>query len=167
VSDDGELLWQQQGIMICDEIMDQIKPIIVSNGADDVYITWQDGRSTEYGSIWGIYSQKLHLEPTFSDDELVGPIEILSNYPNPFNPETTISFSIIQTSSFVNINIFNIKGQKIKQLEISPESIREGINEIIWDGKNSENQSVASGIYFYQLNIDDKVIASKKCLLLK
>ena len=101
-----------------------------------------------------------------TDEELLPNVtKLIGNYPNPFNPETTISFSVTQTSSFVTINVFNIKGQKIKQLEII--NLELGINEVIWDGKNNNNQPVASGIYFYQLNIDEKVIASKKCLLLK
>jgi hypothetical protein len=101
-----------------------------------------------------------------NDGELVQNVsKLIGNYPNPFNPVTTISFSVTQTYSFVNIDIFNIKGQKIKQLEIS--NLKSGINNITWDGKNNKNQPVASGIYFYQLNIDKKVIASKKCLLLK
>ena len=116
VNKDGELLWQPQGIFICDMFMEHHYPKVVSNGDDDVYIAWQDGRSTFMGDeglclIPGIYAQKMHIEPTSVDDELVKPIEILSNYPNPFNPETTISFSVTQTSSFVTIDIFKIKGE--------------------------------------------------------
>ena len=170
VSDDGELLWQLQDIMICDEIMDQTKPIIVSNGNDDAYISWIDHRSTIMGNeglvtIPGIYAQKLHLEPTYVDEELVEPIEILSNYPNPFNPETTIYFETINLHELAQIEIYNVKGQKIKQLEII--NLKLGINNVVWDGNNQNDQPVASGIYFYQLNVDNKIIASKKCLLLK
>ena len=92
--------------------------------------------------------------------------KLIGNYPNPFNPETTISFSLTtESTQNTEINIFNIKGQKIKQLEIR--NLKLGINEVIWNGTDKNNQPVASGIYFYQLNIDDKIIASKKCLLLE
>ena len=169
VSDDGELLWQQQGIMICDEIMDQIKPIIVSNGADDVYITWQDGRSTTMGyydgltSIPGVYAQKLHIEPTSADDELVEPNEILSNYPNPFNPETTISFDLPQDSK-VNITVYNIKGQKIKTL--INEQIQKGKHTTIWYGFDENNKPVSSGIYIYKVKAGTEE-SIKRMLLLK
>jgi len=100
------------------------------------------------------------------DGELIPNVtKLIGNYPNPFNPTTTISFSVTQTSSFVNIDIFNIKGQRIKQLEIRNLNI--GINNIMWDGKNNNNEPVASGIYLYQLNVNDTVIDSRKCLLLK
>nr|MDA3813728.1 T9SS type A sorting domain-containing protein [Candidatus Cloacimonadota bacterium] len=90
-------------------------------------------------------------------------------YPNPFNPETTISFSVTQTSSFVTIDIFNLKGQKIKLIPVNLSGV-EGerhIYTVTWNGTDENDQPVASGIYFYQLSVDDKVIASKKCLLLK
>jgi len=104
-----------------------------------------------------------------NDGELLPNVtKLIGNYPNPFNPETTISFSLnTENTETAEINIFNIKGQRIKQLEISHESIREGINNVTWDGTDENEQPVASGIYFYQLNIAKKVIASKKCLLLK
>jgi hypothetical protein len=97
----------------------------------------------------------------------------LTNYPNPFNPETTISFSVTQTSSFVNLTIYNIRGQNVKDLSPSlchPELV-EGREEtkysVTWDGTDDNNNPVSSGIYMYQLKVDGKAIATKKCILLK
>jgi len=89
----------------------------------------------------------------------------LSNYPNPFNPETTISFSVTQNSDFVILEVYNIKGQKVKQLVSS--QLSAGQHSVVWDGTDTNNKPVSSGIYMYQLKIDGKSIASKKCLLLK
>ena len=101
-----------------------------------------------------------------SDENLISKfIELYQNYPNPFNPQTTINFSVAQTSSFVTLGIYNIKGQKIKT--IVNQKLEQGLHQIIWDGKNDNNQYVASGVYFYKLKVNDKNIAIKKCLLLK
>jgi len=88
----------------------------------------------------------------------------LSNYPNPFNPETTIDFSI-QNDSNVELVIFNIKGQKVKQLVSDQQTA--GQHSITWNGNDENNKSVSSGIYFYKLNVNGKTKAVKKCLLLK
>jgi len=85
---------------------------------------------------------------------------LLSCFPNPFNPTTTISFNL--TAENAEIEIFNIKGQKIKQY-----SIFNNQSSIIWDGTDENNQPVSSGIYFYKLEVDNQEIATKKCLLLK
>ena len=86
------------------------------------------------------------------------------NYPNPFNPETTISFSVAQMSSFVTLEIYNIKGQKVKQ--IVSDQLSAGQHSVIWNGKDSNEKPVASGIYFYRMRTDsyDK---TKRMLLLK
>ncbi len=89
----------------------------------------------------------------------------LRNYPNPFNPTTTISFSITQMSSFVTLDIYNIKGQKIKQ--IVSDQFFAGQHSIIWDGKDENDQSVSSGIYFYQLKTGSDFSETKRMLLLK
>lgn len=83
----------------------------------------------------------------------------LSNYPNPFNPETTIVFNLPEEGK-VQLDIYNIKGQKVDQLEIM--SCEVGVNEVIWNA-----EGFASGVYLYQLKVDGKAIASRKCLLLK
>ncbi|MCK5052190.1 MAG: T9SS type A sorting domain-containing protein [Candidatus Cloacimonetes bacterium] len=100
-----------------------------------------------------------------TDGDLIPTITKLnSNYPNPFNPTTTISFSVAQTSSFVNVEIFNIKGQKVRQLvnEILPT----GRHIAVWNGKDNNGKQAASGIYFYKMKSGDYQ-QSKKMLLLK
>ena len=88
----------------------------------------------------------------------------LSNYPNPFNPSTTINFSI-QTYAEVELSIYNIKGQKIKTL--AHNEFTEGSHSILWEGKNNSGDTVSSGIYYYELKVNGKIQAVKKCLLLK
>ena len=86
----------------------------------------------------------------------------LTNYPNPFNPETTIQF----TAEGAEIIIYNIKGQKIKTLIDAKET--ESLSySIIWNGTDDNNQPVSTGIYFYKLRIDGKNVASRKMILLK
>ncbi len=102
-----------------------------------------------------------------ADGELLPNVsKLIGNYPNPFNPETTISFSLTtESSENISLIVYNIKGQKVKTL--ANNNFDAGTHQVVWNGKDNNNHPVASGIYFYQLSIDDKVIASKKCLLLK
>jgi hypothetical protein len=98
----------------------------------------------------------------------------LSNYPNPFNPSTTISFELAtKDAKNAKLEIYNVKGQKVKVLSPSlchPEFI-EGRGErkynIVWNGTDNNNKPVASGIYFYKLNINNNLVANNKMLLLK
>ena len=103
--------------------------------------------------------------------QLLTPDYKLQNYPNPFNPSTTISFSVTQNSDFVNLEVYNIKGQKVKKFDVilSPESsLGKGeSNSINWNGTDSNDQPVSSGIYFYKLIINNKTVANKKMLLMK
>ncbi len=82
----------------------------------------------------------------------------IQNYPNPFNPCTTISFSTTEDSEDTELNIYNMKGQRIRELRIKDEGLR--INSVVWDGSG-----FASGIYFYKLNIENSPI--NKMILLK
>ena len=95
---------------------------------------------------------------------IIEKVKLHGNYPNPFNPETTISFDLLQDSK-VNITIYNIKGQKVKILV--NESLIKGIHEVLWNGRNNHNRLVASGVYLYKLNVNGKDHSVKKCLMLK
>ena len=97
-------------------------------------------------------------------DESIIPIEVSTfNYPNPFNPETTIAFSLSQTDN-VQLAIYNCKGQHVKTL-LQTQKLA-GDHSIVWDGKNSTEEVVNSGVYFYQLKTEDKTI-TKKIILMK
>ncbi|NQT65124.1 MAG: T9SS type A sorting domain-containing protein, partial [FCB group bacterium] len=107
--------------------------------------------------------------PSSSDDyeiSLPSSYYNLSNYPNPFNPTTEISFSIPQTSSSVTIEIYNSRGQKIKTLDI-PNSSSQNPNQITWNGTNENNKQVPSGVYLYKLVSNGRELAANKMLLLK
>ncbi len=87
----------------------------------------------------------------------------LSNYPNPFNPSTTIYFTTECTGN-TEIIIYNIKGQKIKTL--FNENLDAGIHQVVWNGKDDKKRTVPSGIYLYKLETD-KYSEVKKAILLK
>ncbi len=91
------------------------------------------------------------------------PISNLTNYPNPFNPETTISFSVTQNSDFVNLEVYNIKGQKVKTL--INEKMQSGKHTIIWSGLDSINKPVSSGIYLYKIKVDNQETVNRMLLL--
>ncbi len=101
---------------------------------------------------------------TEADDDLVDATILNGNYPNPFNPETTISFSVVQTSSLVNLEIYNLKGQKIKTLV--NEVLSAGSHSVVWNGTDDKGKSVASGVYLYKMRTGNYV-SSKKMILMK
>jgi hypothetical protein len=88
----------------------------------------------------------------------------LSNYPNPFNPSTTISFSIPEESK-VEVIVYNIKGQKVKK--IVKKVFEKGYHSVVWQGDDDSGKTACSSIYFYKLNVNGKAKVIKKCLLLK
>jgi hypothetical protein len=86
-----------------------------------------------------------------------------SNYPNPFNPETTISFSVSNDGP-VNIDIYNIKGQKVKSLV--NDNFKSGNYQIVWKGQDDNGRQVGSGMYFYKMK-SGKYTATRKMILMK
>ncbi len=88
----------------------------------------------------------------------------LYNFPNPFNPTTTISLTI-QEESNIELSLYNIKGQKIRSL--LNDQITAGEHSIVWNGEDDSGKKVGSGVYLYKLHVNDKIELVKKCLLLK
>lgn len=84
-------------------------------------------------------------------------------YPNPFNPETTISFELSQNSS-IRLDIYDIKGRKVRSL--SDNYFEKGRHSIRWNGQADDNKLCASGVYFYRLQAG-KITKTHKMLLLK
>jgi hypothetical protein len=85
------------------------------------------------------------------------------NTPNPFNPTTTISFTLPERGR-VTLAIYDVRGRLVRTLV--DESVGEGYQERLWDGKDAKGARVSSGVYFYTLAAGDRTI-TKKMLLLK
>ncbi len=83
------------------------------------------------------------------------------NFPNPFKTETTINFSISETSD-VEISITNIMGQEIRKY--NQVGLQSGHNKIKWNGNHENESDAVPGIYFYSLKINGKVISTKRML---
>ncbi len=90
---------------------------------------------------------------------------LIGNYPNPFNPETKIEFFVKNSIENIKIIIFNIKGEKVTTLVDN--KIKQGKHSVIWHGKNKDGKGVTSGVYFIVLKSNDKILSSKKAILLK
>lgn len=99
-----------------------------------------------------------------NEDEVIKPFVLeSSNYPNPFNPETTISFTL-PVSGATSLKIFNLKGQLVRNLVNA--DMTAGTQRVVWNGTDDSNKPVSSGLYFYQINNAGKTI-TKKMLLAK
>ncbi len=94
--------------------------------------------------------------------------KLFQNYPNPFNPYTTIKYLVPQ-SSFINLKVFDINGREIKNLFTGEQSA--GEYELRWNGKDLNENDVATGIYFVRLKTvssnNDEFIQVRKMMLLK
>ncbi|MCF7793208.1 MAG: M20/M25/M40 family metallo-hydrolase [Candidatus Cloacimonetes bacterium] len=101
---------------------------------------------------------------SYSDDPIMK-IVSLDNYPNPFNPSTTILFNITSDlAAKAELSIFNIKGQKIRNFEF--DQLSAGEHSVVWNGKDDNDQQVSSGIYLYQLKSEGFQL-NRKMILLK
>ncbi len=89
--------------------------------------------------------------------------QLSQNYPNPFNPSTNISFAL-PAAEAVRLNIYNVLGQVVTTLV--DQELSAGNYDIVWNGRDSQGQMVASGVYFYELR-SDNFTARKKMLFLR
>ena len=84
------------------------------------------------------------------DDETLLPVStaLVGNFPNPFNPETTIRFTLSHAEN-VEINIYNVRGQLIRTLVNG--YVNGGRHNVVWNGLNDNGNPVGSGVYFYRM----------------
>jgi len=99
-----------------------------------------------------------HSNPTIPDYYFLSP-----NYPNPFNPVTTIAFGLPSAGS-VRLEVFNLLGQRV--VVLVDERMPAGVHEISWDGNADGGMAVSSGVYFYRLETAG-FSQTRKMLLIK
>ncbi|MHA2100653.1 MAG: FlgD immunoglobulin-like domain containing protein [Candidatus Kariarchaeaceae archaeon] len=90
--------------------------------------------------------------------------ELLNNYPDPFNPTTTIPV-VIPHKSIATLEIYNILGQKVETVYNG--ELEQGIHYFEWDSSNSDGRQLSSGVYIYRLQVENRVNISRKMVLMK
>ena len=86
----------------------------------------------------------------------------LSNYPNPFNPETTIRYDVSPPQD-VTLAIFDVNGRLVRSFEKAKNVV--GVHELRWDGRDNRGVAVASGVYYARLATPQKTLTRKIVLL--
>jgi hypothetical protein len=136
------------------------------------------------------YDRELHIPGSYfywlesvdfdGSNQLFGPLSVLyegagtsvpgipvltgisKNYPNPFNPHTRLVYGV-EKEGLVNITVFNAKGQKVRNLLHT--NRQSGWHHIDWDGKNDHGKELGSGVYYFRMQAEGKVINHKTVLM--
>lgn len=136
---------------------------IISDESNQAYINRLESRDTYNVSLVTDLIDMSHFLGT--EDPAIQP-ELkfaINNYPNPFNPSTSINYTL-ECESRVCIDIFNIKGQKVKTLIDDVQS--SGQHSLVWNGTDQNGNACSSGIYFYKFISEDHQLI-KKMLMVK
>ena len=102
--------------------------------------------------------------PMGVDDIVLPKTEELTalNYPNPFNPETTVIFNLPRDGE-VELIVYNVKGQRIRVL--LEEYLQQGEHHVTWDGRDDSGSIAGSGIYLYRLRSSSDIFTGRMTLL--
>jgi hypothetical protein len=107
----------------------------------------------------------VYVQPTSDRETPSIRTALIGNYPNPFNPTTSILFSVDSSSSTpVSISIYNIRGQLVRSLV--DDVFTSGEHSVVWNGTDNNGISVGSGIYFYRFTADEYV-QTRKMIMIK
>ena len=143
-------------------------PVAVGRNIDAAMVeAWiAQGRLEDDGSLafrQGIENLQVLLRSLIPEETA-----LLSNYPNPFNPETWIPYQLAQSAE-VTLTIYDMNGEMVRRLAVGHQvagMYRSRSRAVYWDGRNQLGESVASGLYFYTLTAGD-FTGTRRMLILK
>ena len=139
------------------------------DGKREIYFMLADGAGVknltnhpenDTDARWNPFFELRSVEPQQKHFTTLGDIKrtsLMQNFPNPFNPETWIPYYLAEIAS-VNVRIYNINGELIRSIDVGRQAAGAYTSRqraAYWDGKDDTGQSVANGVYFYQLLADD------------
>jgi photosystem II stability/assembly factor-like uncharacterized protein len=128
------------------------------------YRLFADANTNAWG--WAIDDVQVTncVSSTTGDRLLVNKFKLIGNFPNPFNPSTTIRFTL-EKDGPVSLHIYNNLGQLVKALCNNVTLTSGAVHQKIWDGRNESGQQAASGTYYYELTSGEKVTIKKMVLI--
>jgi len=155
----GGIQWPADGVGISTTTGSQSAPTIVHDGISGAIMAWVDTRgiyASRVNSAGALGGTSVAVEET--DDRIPGAFALMQNFPNPFNPSTTLSYSL-SVSSRVDLRVFDLLGREVAEL-VNREQ-HPGTYTVAFDASG-----LASGMYFYRLTAGD-FAQTKKLLLTK
>ena len=158
--------WQVNGSVANNALFWQLDPAIGPDGDGGCIIAWEDGRSSGKEQTYNLFAQRMN-DFTVGVREngtvsLPTEFRLEQNYPNPFNPATRISYSLAHAGR-VKLMIYDILGRKVRTLQ--NQFMTAGSHSVIWNGVTTSGDPVASGIYFYKLEVNNHSEIRKMVLL--
>jgi len=117
---------------------------IWSIAVDDDNVKW-------FGTFGGGVSSFDEMTDSVENDrDMPAFMDIRGNYPNPFNPSTTLQYAIPEGKSFhVKLNVYDLRGALVRTLV--NQVINPGIHSVVWDGTDTSGKNVSSGVYLYRI----------------
>ncbi len=133
------------------------------SGAEIMFVAAGGDTVRTFSDSVGAYEIELSTEP-LSVDEAMHPQEfiLIQNFPNPFNPATTIEFELL-TPCNTSLTVYNIMGQSVRRL--AEGYMTAGPQRVVWDGRNDSGETVAAGVYLYRLTAGGRSLTKKMLLL--
>ena len=122
--------------------------------------------SIEWNCYMGSYNRSGNVYQTTPNQDVTTPVlttELKGAYPNPFNPSTTLSFSLAEASE-VHLDIYNQKGQKVRSLMSG--MMNGGEHQIVWNGTDDSGRQVSSGLYFFRMK-SGSYSSTRKMIMMK
>ncbi|MDP8322276.1 MAG: T9SS type A sorting domain-containing protein [Candidatus Stygibacter australis] len=172
-----------KGAQVVEDTISQICAYILEEdeGEEIEFAFWYDDRSEiERCNSYSVFDEDadvfrqqslltgtpgIHYEVSFKGgyEEVIPVDHNLLCYPNPFNPELTISFNL-EAQKEVKLDIYNVKGQKVKSL--AAETFRPDDYNIVWKGDDNAGNKVSSGVYYIRLQVGEEIV-NRKVILMK
>lgn len=157
----------EQALALCTAPHTQSYQTIATFG-NKAFVAWTDNRKrltgpeTNLGEPYAALLHSAYSEVSNSPQSPSVRLSLEANYPNPFNPSTTIAFNLPQSGRPV-VTVYNLKGQMVKTLT-NAEPYPAGEHSIVWDGRDQAGQPVSSGLYFCRLSFEGKSTVRKMVL---
>ena len=131
----------------------------VNGDGDTDLVVLGTSPASDHGGVFVLINQGTPATAVASETATPTTFALGANYPNPFNPATTIPLAVPAGAKNVDLTIYNMLGQPMRQVWTGP--LPAGEHELTWDGRDAQGQPVAAGVYVYRLQVDEQTHTRK------
>ena len=131
----------------------------VNGDGDPDLVVLGTSPASDPGGVFVFINQGISATAVATETATPTAFALRANYPNPFNPATTIPLAVPDGASNVDLTIYNVLGQPLRQVWTGP--LPAGEHELTWDGRDAQGQPVAAGVYVYRLQVDGQTRTRK------